>query len=927
MKSLRRFFNRMASFATRRRDEERLQAEIEEHLALQTDENIRSGLPPEKARRQAILKFGGLESIRESYRDQQRLRVLDVLGQDVRYAFRRLGNSPAFAIATILTLALGIGATTSIFTLVHAVILKSLAVARPSELYRVGKESRCCYWGGYAQEHEFSLVSYELYKHFRDNTKGFEELSAFQAGEALFGVRRPGHSDAARSFRGEFVSGNYFAMFGLQPYAGRLLTPGDDRPNAAPIAVISYRLWQQYGSDPSIVGSTFKLDDKPFTVVGVTPPGFFGDTLREQPPDLFVPLNTEPYIEKDDDLSSPQTHWLLLIGRIRPGALPAAIEAEMRLELKQWLRSHWTDMSANDRAKFPEQTLFLRPGGAGITSMREEYELWLQVLMTVSGFVLLIVCANIANLMLVRGMERRRQTSLSVALGARWSRLIGESLTESILLSVLGGAAGLAVAFAGTHLILHFIFPPTQGFAGVPISASPSMPVMAFAFAVSLITGIAFGIGPAWMATRVDAIEALRGAGRSSAQTVSVARKSLVVLQAALSLVLLSASGLLTSTLSRLENQDFGFQQDRRLVVNIDPRLGGYPLARLSQLYRQIHDAIASLPGVSAVALCTYSPQGGNNWGAGVWVEGRPAPGPNEDIMTFWDRATPGFFDVIANPIVKGRGIEERDTATSLPTAVVNEAFARKYFPNEDPIGKHFGDAGIESSRHYEIVGVAKDARFLDFGFEKPIPPFFFVPESQHEFRPRNPAKEISPGSHYLHDIVILTKPGITLSRPQLQRAMSSVDPNLPIISIQTLREQVAVQFKQQRLIARLTSFFGMLSLMLASIGLYGVTAYNAGLRMNEIGVRVALGAQRPQVVALILRGAFLLILLGLIIGIPLAFASGRFLGNQLYGLSPYSPAVTLSAAAILGLSAFIASLIPAFRASLLSPLDALRTE
>jgi hypothetical protein len=312
-----------------------------------------------------------------------------------------------------------------------------------------------------------------LYKHFRDNTKGFSELAAFPASEQLFGVRRSGSSEAAESYPGEFVSGNYFAMFGIRAYAGRTLTARDDDPDAPPAAVMSYRLWQQrYGSDPSVIGSVFNLNDKPFTVVGIAPPGFFGDALRPNPPDFFLPLTTEPLVQIDADLNKYDTHWLALIGRIQPGATAASIETEMRVELKQWLRSHWSEMSANERARFPDQTLYLSPGGAGITSMRQRYEHWLQILMMVSGFALLIVCANVANLMLVRGMERRRQTAMSMALGARASRIVRQALTESIVLSLCGGAAGLAIAFAGTRLILHFAFPSLPAFAGVPIDAS-----------------------------------------------------------------------------------------------------------------------------------------------------------------------------------------------------------------------------------------------------------------------------------------------------------------------------------------------------------------------------------------------------------------------------------------------------------------------
>jgi ABC-type antimicrobial peptide transport system permease subunit len=307
-------------------------------------------------------------------------------------------------------------------------------------------------------------------------------------------------------------------MFGVNAFAGRMLTATDDQAGAPPVAVMSYRLWQQkYGSDPSVIGSVFNINSKPFTVVGIAPPSFFGDTLRDAPPDFFLPLATEPLVQGDSSLlHSPRLHWLDLIGRIQPGATPASIQAQMRVELKQWLSSHWGEMDANTRANLPKQTLYLSPGGAGITNMREQYEHWLQILMMVSGFVLLIVCANVAHLTLVRGVERRHQTAISIALGARASRLVRQALTESILLSLLGGAAGLAVAFAGTRLILHSAFPTLPGFAGVPISPSPSIPVLLFAFLISLLTGVAFGIAPAWMAARVDPMEALRGANRST---------------------------------------------------------------------------------------------------------------------------------------------------------------------------------------------------------------------------------------------------------------------------------------------------------------------------------------------------------------------------------------------------------------------------
>ena len=927
MKPLRRFFRRLFAWRRTRADEARLQAEIEEHLALLTADYLRSGLPPAEARRQAALRFGGVEAMRQEYRDGRGLPLLETLLQDGRLALRRLRKSPGFTAASVLTLALGIGAATSIFTLVDAVILRSLEVANPGQLLRLGREARCCYQGGYSQDKEFSLVSYQLYQQFRDRTRGLVELAAFPAFQFQFGVRRAGAPEAAQTYPGEFVTGNYFAMFGLQPGAGRLLAPRDDRPGAPPAAVMSYRLWQQtYGSDRSVIGGVFNFNDRPFTVVGIAPPGFFGDTLRNPPPDFFLPLTTEPIVESDTDLHQYDLNWLELIGRMRPGAAPAAIEAEMRVELKQWLRSHWGEMGPNDRAAFPQQTLYLRPGGAGITAMRDQYERWLQILMMASGFVLLIVCANVANLVLVRGLEQRRQVSLSMALGARPLRLVRQALTECILLSLAGGAAGIAAAFGTTRLIVHFAFPTEGGMAPIPIDALPSLPVLAFAFAVSLAAGAVFGIAPAWMATRVDPIEALRGASRSTARAGSLTRRTLVICQAALALVLLSASGLLTAALYRIENIDFGFEQDGRTVVQTNPRLAGYKSRDLPPLYQRVQRSLADIPGVSAIALCTYSPLSGGVWGFPVWADGHPSPGPKEDSLAFYDRVTPGFFDVIGDPILRGRGISSLDTAATRHVAVINEAFARQFFHHEDPIGKYFGR--VEGNpREYEVVGIARDARFLAMGLDRPVGAFFFLPEAQHDVSPVGDRREDDPGTHYLKDIVMAIAPGARPSTARIRQAVASADPNLPVLAIHSLREQVAGQFRQQRLIARLTSLFGLLSLVLASIGLYGVTSYNAGRRTSEVGVRMALGAGRNDVIRLVLRGAFGMVVVGLCIGLPLALAACRFLGNQLYGMSPYHPAAMLGSALAIGLSAFAAALIPALRASRISPLEALREE
>ena len=925
MNALRRWILRIRGSLTRDLGEARFQIEMQDHIEHQTAEYIHAGLDAQEARRRAILKFGSRTVARETYRDGGGLPVFEVLLQDTRHAFRRLRRAPIFSTTTILTIALGMGATTAIFSLVYAVLLKPLSVADPGDLVRLGKTSQCCYTGGYAQDPEFAIVSYDLYTYFRDHTDGFFELAAFGASETGYGVRRSGSSAPAFSDVGELVSGNYFQMFKLQPVAGRLLTPADDRTNAPPVAVMSYRLWlQRYGSDPSVVGSSFHLNGKPFTVVGIAPPSFFGDSLRSSPPDFFVPLMTgDP--APDGDRANPSLAWLQIIGRKRPGFTAASLQARMRVELKQWLRSHWGQMNANERAVFPRQTLNLAPGGAGITGMREQYEQWLRTLMLVSGFVLLIVCANVANLMLVRSMQRRRQMAVSIALGARPGALMRQAFTESLLLSLCGGALGLAIAFEGTRFIVNFAFPRLGEMAGVPIDPSPSLAVLAFVFVLSLVTGIVFGIAPAWVSGQIAPIEALRGGQRSTARTGSIPRKVLVSLQAALALILVSASGLLTVGLHSYEHQDFGFQTDRRLIVSFDPRLAGYEPDQLHPLYGRIEEAFRRIPGVDGVTLAVYTPLTGNNWGSGVWINRHNPPGPNEDADSSWTRATPNFLASIGDPIVRGRELDERDTADSEHTAVINVAFAHKFFPHEDPIGKYFGWAG-DSSTRYRIVGVAKDARYLTSDLDRPIKPFFFLPEGQRDYD-KTTGKERASGSNYMRNIVVVERPGLSVPSDAIRRALASVDPALPITTILTFRQQVEEVFRPTKLMARLTSFFGLLSIVLSSIGLYGIAAYSAGQRTSEIGIRMALGAAPHHAAALLLRGPFTLIIIGLAVGFPVTFAIAGALSDQTFGGDSHVAAVNATAILVLAMTGFLAALIPALRASSISPCEALRAE
>ncbi|HZU25414.1 MAG TPA: FtsX-like permease family protein, partial [Bryobacteraceae bacterium] len=530
--------------------------------------------------------------------------------------------------------------------------------------------------------------------------------------------------------------------------------------------------------------------------------------------------------------------------------------------------------------------------------------------------VLLIACANIANLLLARAAAARTQIAIRVALGAPRSRLVRDILTESVLLSIAGGLAGLLVAFAGSRTILLLAF---RGSQFVPISTSPSLPLLAFAFGLSLVTALVFGTAPAWIASHADPAEALRGAGRSTRDRSSLARRSLVVLQVALSAVLLIGAGLLTLTLSNLEQQRFGFQPQGRYVVRMNPALAGYKPEQLYALYQRLGQRLPRIPGVISAAWSIYSPMRGDNWSLNVSFPGRPAR--DEDGASF-DRISPGYFETIGTRVLRGRAIGPGDTPTSPQVAVVNEAFVHKFFTRENPIGQRFGMGGPKHAADFEIVGVVEDAKYQDP--RGPAYPTFFLPFLQMS---RDPEQQFLIGSHYAGDIELRVAGHPENLESEVRRALADVDPNLTVLDFLSLPEQVARNFNQDRLIARLTELFGVLALILAGVGLYGVTAYSVARRTSEIGIRVALGATGLNVVRLVLRGVALQLAVGLSIGIPAALAGTRMIASQLYGVKSYDPAILAIAIAVLAACALLAGFIPARRAAAIDPLDALRVE
>src|SRR5580658_198519 len=835
--------------------------------------------------------------------------------EDLRYAFRRLRKSPGFAIVCVLTLALGIGANTAIFTLVDAVMLKSLPVKAPNELYSLGRGDNCCVIGG--NQNNWDIFSYALYRQFRDHTPEFAEMAAFQGGETELSARRSGSNGPAEAYAGEFVSGNYFSTFGIGAFAGRTIAPADDRPGAAPVAVMSYRAWQQhFGLDPSVIGTAFAINQTPYTITGIAPPGFFGDRVRADPPDFWLPLATEPVLNGQNAiLNRGGFHWLYVIGRVKPGIQTAGIRPKVTAQLQQWLAVQ-PDLSRQDRANIAKQQVLVTPAAGGVAALARETAAGLRLLTAISGLVLLIACANIANLLLARGAAIRGETAIRVALGAPRHRLLRQTLTESVLLAILGGAGGLAVAFAGTRTILLVAF---RGSRYVPIDAAPSLPVLGFAFLLSLVTGVVFGLAPAWLMARADPAEALRGAGRSTRDRSSLAQRSLVVLQVALSAVLLIGAGLLTQTLRNLENQRFGFEPEGRMVVRVNPALAGYKPERLYGLYRQLQQRLPQIPGVVSASYSIYSPMRGDNWSFGVNVEGHP---PDEQVGASFDRIGPNYFETLGTRLLRGRTIGVEDTPTSRQVAVVNQAFAHKFFPNQDPIGKHFGMGDPSHSGDFEIVGVVEDTKYQNA--RESAYPTFFVPFLQMS---NDPKMSFMVGSHYIGDIELRVAGNPENLNAAVRRTLAAIDPNLTILDMMSMNEQVTRNFNQDRLIARLTELYGGLALILACVGLYGVTAYAVAQRTGEIGIRMALGADRPRILVLVLRGALWQIGVGLAIGIPAAMAGGRLLASQLYGVKSRDPVILALAAAVLTASALVAGLVPAHRAASIDPIRALRVE
>src|ERR1700674_1872806 len=846
---------------------------------------------------------------------------------NLRYALRQFRLSPVFTATAVLTLALGIGGTTAIFSLIHAVMLRSLPVSDPGRLYRVGEGDDCCVQSG--PQDLWGMYSFPLYERLKAETPEFEEVAAFQAGRGGLSVRRQAIDSAARPLRSEYVSGSYFSTLGVRAFGGRVFTQDDDKSASSAVAVLSHRVWQTtYASDPSVVGSTFIVEGQPLTVIGVAPAGFFGEPLQSDPPDIWVPLQQEALIAGDGSLLHQSVSaWLRMIGRLRPRASIDGMAPRLTGVLRQWIQNdsgYPSNWMPDVIRLLPKQVVDVIPAGAGVAVMKEQYGRSLQILLSVCGLVLLIACSNVANLLLARGVARRGQTAVRLAVGATSRQIVMQALTESILLAIGGGIFGLLVAMAAARLLLALAFHSSHF---LPISTAPSLMVLAFAFGLALVTGIIFGAAPAWLATRTDPAEALRGSGRGIRDRSSLARKALLIVQATFSVVLVAGATMLARSLNKLEHQDFGYQVQGRVEVDMNNPPATYTLPKLAALYRQMEEQLNRLPGVQGSGLALYNPLT-DNWGELIMVAGHPAAKFNEEGGASWDRVSVNYLQNFGIPILHGRAFTAADNETTAPVAIINEAFVKRFFKSgEDPLEQHFGLDVPEYAGTFRVVGIVRDAKFAGWGLERPARPMFYVPLAQNVAYPNELMKKIELRSHFIGGIMLVTNMSPGALEALLTRMLADLDPNLTINSIRTMRQQVDLSFDQERAVASLAGSFGIVALVLAAVGLYGVTAYTVAQRTNEIGIRMALGADRPKVIQLVLSGAFKRVLIGLLLGLPLAVGAGRLISAQLYGVSSWDPLALTVAAGALAICSFFAAIIPANRAASISPMNALRIE
>ncbi|HKW61977.1 MAG TPA: ABC transporter permease [Candidatus Acidoferrum sp.] len=907
------FFRKLSWLGRRRQKEAELREELEFHLQEEAQERRADGLSGEEAGHAARRDLGNYMLVQEDTRAAWGWTLLEQFFQDVRYASRSLRKSPLFTVVAVLTLALGIGANTAIFSLMDQVLLQLLPVKHPEQLVLVAE--RGTRFGGSWGDND---ISYPMYRDFRDGNQVFSGMFCrFPTSVSL------GYGDRTERVGGELVSGSYFPVLGVTAAIGRTLTPDDDRvPGGHPVAMLSYSFWQnRFSSDPSIVGKQIVANGYTLTVIGVSQAGFDGVELGYKSR-VFVPMMMKAQMTPrsggpSGGLEDRSLHWVTAFGRLKPGIGIAQANASLRplmhsileVEVQEPTLQHYSDY---DRAQFVKHPVELLPGSQGWSGLRERMQTPLWVLAALSGAVLLLACANLANLLLARSTTRDREMAVRLAIGAGRRRIIRLLLVESLLLSVIGTVVGLGLAFLADRVLLTTYFSADSA-SDFPISPVPDARVLVFALGTMLLTALVFGLAPAIQSSQANIAPTLKDrAGSAAGRKQTFFRKLLVSGQMALALLLLIGASLFLRTLANLENAGPGFSTEHLLTFRVDPSLNGYTDERTKNFFRRLTDDLQTLPGVSSVGLSTMPFLQGYGWSNPVIAEGY-ATDPGQEPPATLNEISPNLFKTLDVPILAGRDITPFETR---PVALINETFARKYFAGRNPIGLHIGLVNEQSAQqdvpNLEVVGVVKDLKFKNL--RDPAPVQAYYPYWQGvKFR--------------FMTFYLRTRSDPRQVMETVRDQVRQLDPNLPVVDMRTLDEQVGLSLKTERLVASLSAVFGALATALAVIGLYGVMAYSVARRRREIGIRVALGALQSGVLWMVMRQVVLLSGVGLAVGGLLAFALSSLIRSQLYGLQPHDPFTYLSAAGVLASAACVAGFIPSWRASRVDPMNALRHE
>jgi predicted permease len=886
-----------------------LDEELRAYQEMAAEAKVRDGMSRQEALRAVRLERGTLEVSKEIVRSGGWESFVHTCWQDVSFAARILRKSPGFTAVAVLTLAFGIGANTAIFSLFDAIILQQLPVPQPDRLVLFG-DSTGEGTSGIPASGQWKYYSYESFQYLSQQQLPLESLCAIRAGEDPVTIRIEGESQGGQVRRAitHLVSGSFFDAMGVTMTLGRAFSFKDDLPSAPPVTVVSYGYWmRELRADPGAIGKTVLLNNNAFIIVGVAPPEFFGERVRDVP-DFWLPLVFQPQIEQHPLLNRTDVRWLNLMGRLRADVTHEQAQTAATVGLQRYLAARAGSQLTEERKRdIANSYILLFNGGVGLSEYRHLYLRALQVLLVVVGLVLLIACANVGNLLIARAAYRRSELNVRLALGASPWRLVRQLLTESVLLALLGGSCGILLAWWAVQLAGKLVD------LGALVHPRLNLPVLAFTAGTTLLAAVLFGLIPAVRSGRTDVAAALKaGGGRRTTRRGFSTTNGLVVAQIALSLVLIVGASLFARSLANLEHFPLGFDRENVLLGKVNARLAGYKPAEASVLYRKLYDQVNALPGVRVATIARFSPLSGSRWTDDITVQGYAAR-PGESMSMVEDYVMSQYPETMGMKLLMGRAIGPQDTGNTETVAMVNETFVRHYFPNESPIGRRFGE-DVEHSGKVEIIGVLTDASFEN-------------PKEKREDMAFFPLLQAGPDTPLQVELELRTSRDPLSLAALVRQTVAQVDPKLELGEIKSLQAQVDSNFDQERLAARLVSFFGLLALLLACLGLYGVLAYSVSQRINEIGIRMALGAERRQVMGLILGHGTKLTIAGVAIGLLAALAAGRLVSRMLFGIKPSDPATMVVAATLLVVLNVVACYLPARRAMSVDPMVALRYE